>query len=223
MNLLSKLFFSFSPAVLAALVLSGCQSAEEPIFTDNPTAPVTATSSSSPTNDTPSLTEESAARFAPGETVTVASTTGSDSQPGPIATAGQPFLINDDGTITLPLVGAVQAGGKTPGELQGEIEKLYVPEYFVRLTITVTAQNRVYYVGGEVNHPGPEVYIGKTTVSTAIQAAGDFTQFANHTVWLTRGSDGTRTKVNVDHALSDSTQDPPVFPGDKIEVHRRIF
>jgi hypothetical protein len=59
-------------------------------------------------------------------------------------------------------------------------------------------------------------------VTTAIQAAGDFTQFASHKVWLTR-TDGTRIKVNVDKALRDSTQDPPVFPGDKIEVYRRIF
>jgi protein involved in polysaccharide export with SLBB domain len=223
MSLLSKLCLSASAALLAGIVLSGCQSPDQPIFTDNPTAPVATTSSSSPTNDTPSLTDANAARFSPGETVTVSSTTGSDSDAGPIATAGQPYLITDEGTITLPLIGSVQAANKTPGELQDEIERLYVPQYYVRLTITVTAQNRVYYVGGEVNHPGPEVYMGKTTVTTAIQAAGDFTQFANHKVWLTRGSDGTRIRVSVDKALSDSTQDPLVFPGDKIEVHRRVF
>jgi protein involved in polysaccharide export with SLBB domain len=82
--------------------------------------------------------------------------------------------------------------------------------------------NRVYYVGGEVAHPGPEVYIGSTTVTTAVQAAGDLTQFGSHRVWLTR-ADGTRIKVNLDKALSDSTQDPPVFPGDKIQVPRRLF
>jgi polysaccharide export outer membrane protein len=207
-------------ALLAGMIFSGCGSTEEPVFTDNPTAPAV---SSAPTNDMASITDAGAARFSAGETATVSTSTGSDADPGPIASAGQPFLIADDGTITLPLVaGPIRAAGKTPGELQDDIEKLYVPQYYVRLTVTVTAQNRVYYVGGEVTHPGPEVYIGRTTVSTAIQAAGDFTQFASHKVWLTH-ADGTRVKVNVDRALKDSTQDPPVFPGDKIHVDRRIF
>ena len=219
MNFLMKLCLFICGAFLAGTIFSGCGSAEEPVFSDNPSAPAM---TSAPTNDLASTTDAGAARFSSGETVTVSSTTGSDSDPGPIASAGQPFLIADDGTIALPLVGQIRAAGKTPGELQGEIQKLYVPQYYIRLTITVTAQSRVYYVGGEVNHPGPEVYIGQTTVTTAIQAAGDFTEFANHKVWLTR-ADGTRTRVNVDKALKDSTQDPPIFPGDKIHVERRIF
>jgi protein involved in polysaccharide export with SLBB domain len=219
MNFLMKLCLFTCGAFLAGIILSGCSSAPEPVFTDNPSAPAM---TSAPTNDLASTTDYGSAVFAPGETVTVSSSTGNDAAPGPIAGAGQPFLIADDGTITLPLVGQIRASGKTPSELQGEIQKLYVPQYYVNLTITVTAQSRIFYVGGEVNHPGPEVYIGQTTVTTAIQAAGDFTQFANHKVWLTR-ADGTRTRVNVDKALKDSTQDPPIFPGDKIHVERRIF
>jgi protein involved in polysaccharide export with SLBB domain len=219
MNFFMKLCLFIGAALLAGIALSGCGTTQDPVFTDNPSTPAM---TSAPTNDMASTTDAGSARFSSGETVTVSSTTGSDSDPGPVAAAGQPFLIADDGTITLPLVGTVRAAGKTPGELQSDIGKLYVPQYFIRLTITVTAQSRVYYVGGEVNHPGPEVYIGQTTVTTAIQAAGDFTQFASHKVWLTH-ADGTRVKVNVDKALQDSTQDPPIFPGDKIHVVRRIF
>ena len=219
MNFLMKLCLLACAALLAGMVFTGCGTTDEPVFTDNPNAP---TLTSAPTNDMASITDVGSARFSAGETVTVSSSTGSDADPGPVAGAGQPFLIADDGTISLPLVGPIRAAGKTPGELQGDIQKLYVPQYYVRLTITVTAQSRVYYVGGEVTHPGPEVYIGQTTVTTAIQAAGDFTQFASHKVWLTH-ADGTRVKVNVDRALKDSTQDPPIFPGDKIHVDRRIF
>jgi polysaccharide export outer membrane protein len=161
--------------------------------------------------------------FAAGETVTIATSTGSEQELGPIAAGGQPYLIADDGTITLPLIGKVQAAGKTPGELQDDITKLYVPSYYIGLAVTVTSQTRVYYVGGEVMHPGPEPYYGETTVTKAIQAAGDFTQFSSHTVWLTRGADGTRIKVNVDKALRDPTQDPPVYPGDQVHVPRRYF
>ena len=163
-----------------------------------------------------------AARFQAGETVSISSSTGSEMVPGPISATPQAYLIADDGTISLPLVGSVMATGKTPGELQKIITQLYVPNYFTRLAVTVTAQNRVYYVGGEVVHPGPEEYLGQTTVTKAIQAAGDFTQFASHNVWLTR-SDGTRILVHVDKALRDSASDPPVFPGDQIQVPRRYL
>lgn len=214
MNLLMKVSLSAGAAVLAGMVLAGCGSTGDPIFTDNPNAPAMTGSAAN--------SSQQAAVFRAGETVIVATSTGSDT-PGPIVSAGQNFLISEDGTILLPLVGRIQAAGKTSGELQDDIDKAYVPQYFLHLTTTVTGQARVYYVGGEVMHPGPEVYVGQTTVTTAIQAAGDLSQFASHTrIWLTR-PDGTRIQVNYDKALNDPAQDPPVFPGDKIEVHRRYF
>ena len=98
-----------------------------------------------------------------------------------------------------------------------------MPKYYVRLTITVKSQDRVYYVGGEVNKPGAQVYLGETTVSKAIQSAGDLSNFANHkNIWLTR-SNGQRIKVNYDKAIADPSQDPAVYPGDQINVHRRLF
>jgi polysaccharide biosynthesis/export protein VpsN len=229
MNLLSKLSLFGCAALLAGTILSGCSSTDEPLFSDNPNPPpVAETANPAPmtetsTNDAslPSLLPAEP-RLQAGETVIVSTTTGSDSYPGPIPVGGQNYLIAEDGTITLPFIGTIQAAGKAPGELQDEIQNLYVPQYYIRLTVTVTAQNRVYYVGGEVAHPGAQVYVGETTVSKAIQAAGDLTQFANHKVWLNR-ADGTRIRVNVDKALRDATADPPVFPGDQIQVPRRYF
>ena len=218
MNFLSKLPLFACGAVLAGMTLSGCgTTGDEPVFTDNPSAPSMAGLSSSS-----SQSGSERAVFNAGETVIVATSTGSDSETGPIAASGQNYLIADDGTITLPLIGTVQAAGKSPAELQEEITKRYVPQYYINLTVTVTAQYRVFYVGGEVGHPGPEVYNGQTTVTTAIQAAGDLTQFASHMIWLTR-ADGTRIHVNYNQALKDSSKDLQVFPGDKIHVPRRYF
>jgi protein involved in polysaccharide export with SLBB domain len=223
MNFSSKWLLFGCGLLLAGLVLSGCKtsSSDEPTFSDNPAGTEMAGASTSDTNDVSGLAD--AALFQAGETVVIATATGSDADTGPIAAAGQPYLISDDGTLSLPLIGRIQAAGKSPGQLQDEIQKDYVPEYFVRLTVTVTSPNRTYTVGGEVNHPGPQIYMGVTTITTAIQSAGDLSQFANHKkIWLTR-RDGTRIQVNYDKALRDSTQDPPVFPGDKILVPRRYF
>jgi protein involved in polysaccharide export with SLBB domain len=209
MNLSSKLSLFACGVLLAGIFLSGCTSPQTPEFSDNPNPPAGTTTTAMGTNGDLTSLPPSKALFQPGETVTVSTSTGSDAYPGPIPPGGQAYLISDDGVITLPLIQRVQAGGKTPGELQDEITKLYVP-------------TRAYYVGGEVMRPGPQLYSGVTTVTKAIQTAGDLSQFASHRVWLNR-ADGTRLRVNVDTALSDSTKDPQVYPGDQIQVPRRIW
>jgi polysaccharide biosynthesis/export protein len=224
MRIVSKLTLFSCAAVLAGTVLSGCGTTEDPVLSDNPAAPAatgTGSVTGTGTNEVASIPPE-AARFQPGETVSISSSTGSEQILGPISATPVSYLIADDGTISLPLIGNVQAAGKTPGELQRIITGLYVPQYYVRLAVTVTALNRVYYVGGEVTKPGPEEYLGQTTVTKAIQSAGDFTVFASHNVWLKK-SDGTRISVDVDKALKDSDSDPQVFPGDQIQVNRRKF
>jgi hypothetical protein len=83
--------------------------------------------------------------------------------------------------------------------------------------------SRVYYVGGEVRTPGPRIYMGETTVATAIQAAGDFTKAANKgRVKLIRFDGRSETMVVVDlRKAIHPPNDPPVYPGDKIEVPRK--
>lgn len=128
--------------------------------------------------------------------------------------------IKDDGTITLPHIGAIKAAGKTAGELQKAITDAYVPDYYKRLTVTVSSE-RVYYVGGQVRSPGPQLHRGAMTVTKAIQSAGDFTDFADRRkVFLTR-ADGKKFTVNCVKAAKDPALDLQVYPNDKIEVPMR--
>ena len=128
--------------------------------------------------------------------------------------------IKEDGTLTLPEVGAVTATNRTPGDLQNELTELY-SKYYKSLVVTVEHEGRHYYVGGQVRNPGLRPYVGKTTVTTAIQAAGDFTEFANKKkVWLARPGQKP-VRVNVVEALKDPLKDLQVFPGDRIDVPRR--
>ena len=131
--------------------------------------------------------------------------------------------IKDDGTITLPLIGAIKAPGKTPGEVQKAITDAYVPDYYKRLTVTVSSDRRVYYVGGQVRQPGRQEYIGTTTITKAIQSAGDFNDFADRRNVLLTRADGKKFTVNCLKAAKDPALDLPVFPGDKIEVPMRGF
>ena len=133
--------------------------------------------------------------------------------------------IREDGMITPPLLKkSVQAAGKTVGTLQEELHELYVPEYFKSLTVTVKLEDRWFFVGGEVKTPGQKPYLGEMTVLKAVQAAGDFTDFANKSNVLLTRADGTgKEEVDCKKALKSAKYDRAVYPGDIIYVRKRVF
>jgi len=134
--------------------------------------------------------------------------------------------IKADGTITLILNKTFQAAGKTRSELEKEIRDAYVPSYFRHMTATIKVkeESRLYYVGGQVRAPGRYPYLSRTTVLKAIQAAGDFTDFANRKkVKVTRSDGKTTVMVNTTKVLNGSLPDVEVFPGDSIYVYKKIF
>jgi polysaccharide export outer membrane protein len=185
--------------LLAGLLLAGCRITHKPVFSE---LPIT---SAVPGN-----------RFQVGDLVTVVFSAINDQ------IAPHEERVKEDGTITLPYIGSIRASGKTSGELQNEIHDLYVPKYYVNLTITVRSEARFYYVGGEVKSPGPKEYLGDTDIVKAIQAAGDFTDFAKKTkVSLTRG--GRTEIINCKKAIANPQYNVPVYPGDKIVVPRSIW
>jgi polysaccharide export outer membrane protein len=89
--------------------------------------------------------------------------------------------IDPSGRIALPLVGVIDASGKTPGELGDEITKRlrarYVrdPQVTVNLTETVSQQ---VTVDGAVSKPGQYPVAGRMTLIRAIALAEGTTEFA---------------------------------------------
>jgi protein involved in polysaccharide export with SLBB domain len=126
--------------------------------------------------------------------------------------------IREDGTITLPFIGAIKASGKTADELAMEIKNRYVPEYYKRMGVAVAIARGVYYVGGQVQRPGQYNYLGPITVTKAIESAGGFTEFAaRRRVRLDR-TNGKAYLVDCKKAAQEASLDRPVYPGDKIVV-----
>jgi polysaccharide biosynthesis/export protein len=131
--------------------------------------------------------------------------------------------IASDGTIKLPFIGKVLAAGKTPAQLQIDIQDLYIPKYYKHVNVTVTPPLRFFSVGGQVEKGDRFPYTAPITVSAAIQAAGGFNPYANKKkVQLTR-PDGTIIIINCIDVLKHPDRDPPVYPGDKIDVPRRYW
>jgi protein involved in polysaccharide export with SLBB domain len=197
--------------LLACVNFTGCSSptgqVDEVLFSSDQ-------QSQTPGAPTPTV---DVARFRVGDTVVVSFSGAPDTIPD------HEEAIKEDGNITLDLIGKIHALGKTTGELQNEIQADLVPEFYRRLTVTVkSTSDRVYYVGGQVAAPGPKEYLGETTVTKAIQASGDFNDFASHKVWLNRAN-GQRIQVDCDKALKNPSLDPPVYPGDQIVVEKSIW
>jgi polysaccharide export outer membrane protein len=132
--------------------------------------------------------------------------------------------VREDGTITLPLNQTIAAAGKKKGEIEQEIHALYVPKMLRRLTVNVRAEERFYFVRGEVKQPGQRPHTGSITALKAISAAGDFTDFANRKRVEVIRTNGEKLMLNATKALDNPQDlDIPVYPGDTIYVHRRFF
>lgn len=217
-----RLLVSLTATSVAAL-LTGCQTSPY-AFQDVPpggstNSPPLATAS--PVN-APAGTNKQAGpspdRLLPGDKITI-TFSGNPNKP-----EKHEEKVREDGYISPPLLDRpVKASNKTVGELQEELQNLYVTRYFRSLTVTVAAEERWFYVGGEVKTPNRFIYSGEMTVLRAIQAAGDFTPFSRRTkVQLIRASGKTET-INCDKARKIPKLDLPVYPGDSINVPPRII
>jgi polysaccharide biosynthesis/export protein len=108
---------------------------------------------------------------------------------------GQPDMdsvlsVADDGTIRVPLVGAVQVRGISTEAAARRIEKLFKDDgYFVdphvTLALTQSLSQRVSVLG-EVRTPGRYPVDSKTTIVDLLAQAGGETEFASDTVYVLR-------------------------------------
>jgi polysaccharide export outer membrane protein len=93
----------------------------------------------------------------------------------------QSVQVRPDGKITLPLVGDVEAAGRTPLELRDLLAKS-LKDFMNNPTVTVIVVEALasqIFVMGEVSHPGSMQLYGPTTILQAIAMAGGFKEFAN--------------------------------------------
>ena len=89
-------------------------------------------------------------------------------------------LVRPDGWISFPLVGDVQAAGRTTKELTNEIRvrlTRYIPDPVVTVTVKEIAGNKIFVIG-RVNKPGEYVIGRYVDVLQALALAGGLTPFA---------------------------------------------
>jgi polysaccharide export outer membrane protein len=85
-----------------------------------------------------------------------------------------------DGKVTVPLLGDVDATGRTPEQLSGEVLKA-LKKFLAAPQVTVSVVNSNgarFYVLGQVARPGDFPLRGRTTVLQGLALAGGFREFA---------------------------------------------
>jgi len=136
--------------------------------------------------------------------------------------------VRADGKLSLPLVGEVDASGKTVAQLQTELMQLYksqlkTPEMTVSLETSLTT----VVVSGAVNHPSKIAFERPTTVFQAIMEAGGPSAFGTlKHVRLVRTVNGVQKSqvMNVqDTLVSQGTKPFYVRDGDVIYVPQTTF
>ena len=88
--------------------------------------------------------------------------------------------VRPDGMITMPLLGDVEAAGRSPGQLAGRLtEELDRLVEHPRVTVSITQANSArIYVVGQMLRPGEFPLTGHMTVLKALALAGGFKEFA---------------------------------------------
>ena len=92
-----------------------------------------------------------------------------------------PVLVTPDGAVAFPLVGQVDARGKTVTQLQGTITdrlRAYISDPVVTVSVQDVRGNKVYVIG-QVNRPGEFIVNPRVDVMQALAMAGGTTAFAS--------------------------------------------
>ncbi len=128
------------------------------------------------------------------------------------------FVVSGAGTLSLPLIGEVQAAGLTVPGLQRAVEEQLSQGYLINPRVSAEVINyRPFFIMGEVNEPGTYPYSDNLTVINAVATAGGFTYRADQRrVFIRReGATGWQT-----YRLGSETR---VSPGDTIQIGERFF
>ncbi|MBV9391189.1 MAG: polysaccharide export protein [Verrucomicrobia bacterium] len=136
--------------------------------------------------------------------------------------------IGPDGMISLPLIGEVNAAGKTVGVLQSELASRYKTQLQnSEVVVTLEARAIPVVVSGAVQKPGRVTFERPSTLLEAIMEAGGFTPEADvkkvALIRIVNGEHETRI-FNLKPVLSGTpTQAIYVSGGDVIYVPERLL
>ena len=128
------------------------------------------------------------------------------------------YSISAGGTITMPLIGAVPARGRTPQGLAADIAARLRNGFIREPSVAVEVESyRPFFILGEVQAPGQYPYVPNMTVESAVAIAGGFSPRARKDRVTVTHTDGAGTSRAI---VPPGT---PISPGDTVLVGERWF
>jgi polysaccharide biosynthesis/export protein len=108
----------------------------------------------------------------------------------------QQVVVRPDGAFSFPLVGEVNAVGKTVEELRRELVQQLtriIPDVVVTVSVLEIRGNKIYVIG-QVNTPGEFIVNPRVDVMQALSLAGGTTAFASPSEIFVLRRDGTQQR-----------------------------
>lgn len=140
------------------------------------------------------------------------------------------YQVSSDGSVDLPYIHRVQAGGLEPQELAKLVrEKLVADQILKDPSVIVTIKeyrSKKITVLGQVQKPGSFPFASGMTLLQAVSVSGGFTSIAKtDRVNLTRKTkSGSKMVVlSVDSITDGRSPDIPLQAGDVVYVSERVF
>lgn len=133
-------------------------------------------------------------------------------------------VVSHVGTINLPLVGEVQAAGKTAREIEHDLTAQLGAEYLQSPQVTVAVKeynSQRVTIDGAVKKPGVYPIRSKTTLLQLTAMAGGLQDSADHSgLVIMRQDKGKRSArtFNINDIRAGRTEDPPLEQGDVVVV-----
>ncbi len=132
--------------------------------------------------------------------------------------------VGSGGFFEFPLIGAVQANGRTLAEISYEVETRLAGTYVRNPDVTIEFAERtgqVFTVGGEVGNAGQYPIIQRTSLMEAVAIAGGSTEYSRlKEVLVFREIDGQRYigVYNMEAIQRGNYPDPEIYAHDVIMV-----
>lgn len=118
-------------------------------------------------------------------------------------------LIRPDGKLSFPLIGDIQAAGKTPDQLRREIAEWlgkYIPEPIVTVVVIKVASYNIYVLG-QVKKAGRYTVGHSLNVIQALALAGGLTPYAaENNIKILRRNDGKEVAIPFEYAAINKGQ-----------------
>lgn len=129
--------------------------------------------------------------------------------------------VSETGTINLPLIGEVQAAGRTSQELEREVTAKLGKKYLQKPLVTIVVReynSQRVTLEGAIKKPGVYPLRGKTTLLQLVAMADGLGDVSDSTVVIFRQANGQKTaaKFDISAIRSGAAADPALQAGDTI-------